>query len=99
MEAIFFGKDFNQGLSTIRSHYPHKLCQLHHGVRREMVNLNFEVLQHFEDKPMHRKAKASSEERLKNKQLPLQLWDLFGSWSVPLTIPKIPQALHLVHMA
>jgi hypothetical protein len=66
MEAIILSKDFNQGLSTIHSRCPHKHHQRYHGIQRELVNLNFKTMEHFDDKSMHRQAKANSEECFKN---------------------------------
>jgi hypothetical protein len=54
------------------------------------VKLDFETLQDFDDKSMHRQSKTISEKHLKNNQLPLWLRDLVVSRSTPHTISKIP---------
>jgi hypothetical protein len=63
------------------------------------MNLSFEAPQHFDNKLMYMQAKSYTQKCLKSNQLPLRLRDLFGSWSAPYTIPKIPQTLHLLRAA
>jgi hypothetical protein len=56
-----FGEDLHIRLTAIRSRRPDILCQGHHGVRCQLVDLDLKSLQDLRHKAMCRKAKASGE--------------------------------------
>jgi hypothetical protein len=99
VQTIILGGDLNRRFPTIRSHHPDILRQRHHSVRRQLMNLNFKLLQHFHHKSMCRQVKSSSKKCLKHNQLNLRLRDIRSPRCPPNSIPKIPQMLHLVYAA
>jgi hypothetical protein len=60
MQAIILGEDLSRRLSTIRRHHPNIFLQCHNSVRRQLMKLNFELLQNFHYESMRRQTKVSS---------------------------------------
>jgi hypothetical protein len=73
MQTVMFGEDLHRQLATIRSRRPDILRQGHHGIRRQLVDLDLKPLQDLRHKAMCRHTKASGEKCLKHDQLALGL--------------------------
>jgi hypothetical protein len=92
-----FGEDLHRRLTTIRIHRPDILRQGHHGVRRQLVDLDLKSLHDLHHKAMCRQTKASCEKRLKHDQLALGLGNLLRLRDTPNSAAKIPQLLHILN--
>jgi hypothetical protein len=92
-----FGEDLHRRLTTIRSHRPDILCQGHHGIRRQLVDLDLKPLQDLRHKAMCRQTKASGEKSLKHDQLALGLGNLLRPRDTPHSTAKIPKLLHILN--
>jgi hypothetical protein len=66
MQTIILGEDLHRRLPAVRSNRPNILRQRNHGVRRQLVNLHFEPLQHLRHEAMCWEAKTGDEKGLKN---------------------------------
>jgi hypothetical protein len=90
MQTIMLREDFHRGLPAIRSRRPDILCQGHHGIRCQLVDLELEPTQNLRHKSMRRKTKADCEKGLEDDQLAFWL----GTSSAPGTRatppPKYP---------
>jgi hypothetical protein len=54
MQTIMFCEDFHIGLPAIRSRRPDIFCQGHHGIRRQLVDLDLESTQDLRHESMRR---------------------------------------------
>jgi hypothetical protein len=86
VQTVLLGEDFHRRLTAIRSRCPDVLCQSHHGVRCQLVNLDFEFLQNLRHKTMSRQTKASGENASKTTNTPSGS----GTSSAPGTRPTPP---------
>jgi hypothetical protein len=66
VQTIVLGEDLYEGLTIVRHHRPDILCQGHHGVRFQLVDLDVEPLQDLRHETMRRLEKADDEERLEH---------------------------------
>jgi hypothetical protein len=97
VQTVLLGEDFHRRLTAIRSRCPDVLHQRHHGVRCQLVNLDFELLQNLRHKTMCRQTKASDEKCLKNNQFALGLGNLLCPRDTPNLAAEISQLLHILH--
>jgi hypothetical protein len=97
MQTIMFCEDFHRGLTAIRSCRLDILRQGHHGIRRQLVDLDLESLQDLRHESMRRQTKASGEKSLKNDQLAFWLGDLLRPRDMPHSAAKISKLLHILH--
>jgi hypothetical protein len=98
MQTIMFCEDFHRGLPAIRSCHPYILCQGHHNIRRQLVDLDLESTKDLHHESMRRQTKASSEKGFKDDQLPFRLEDLLRPWDMPHSAAKISKLLHVLHV-
>jgi hypothetical protein len=66
VQTIVLREDFDRWLSAVRSRRPDIFRQGHHGIRRQLVDLDVESAQDFSHESMRRQAKSSGKERLKD---------------------------------
>jgi hypothetical protein len=92
-----FGENLHRRLTTIRSRRPDILRQGHHGIRRQLVDLDLKSLQDLRHKAMCRQTKASGEKRLKHDQLALGLRNLLRPQDTLHSAAKIPKLLHILN--
>jgi hypothetical protein len=97
MQTVMFCEDLHRGLSTIRSRRPNILRQGHHGIRRQLVDLDLESLQDLRHESMCRQTKASGEKRLKHDQLAFWLGDLLRPRDTPHSAAKVSKLLHILN--
>jgi hypothetical protein len=90
MQTIMFCEDFNRGLTAIRSRRPDILRQGHHGIWRQLVDLDLESPQDLRHESMRRQTKASGEKSLKNDQLPSGSGTSSAPGTRPTPLPKYP---------
>jgi hypothetical protein len=69
MQTIMLRKDFDRGLPTVRSRRPDILCQGHHSIRCQLVDLDLESTQDLRHESMRRQTKASGKKGLEDDQL------------------------------
>jgi hypothetical protein len=98
IQTTMFCEDFHRGLTAIRSRRPNILRQGHHGIRRQLVDLDLESPQDLRHESMRRQTKASGEKSLKNDQLPFWLGDLLRPRDTPHSAAKISKLLHILHV-
>jgi hypothetical protein len=98
MQTIMLCEDLHRGLTTIRSRRPDILRQGHHGIRRQLVDLDLESPQDLCHESMCRQTKASGEKHFKHDQLALRLGDLLCPRNTPHFAAKIPKLLHILNM-
>jgi hypothetical protein len=60
MQTIMLREDFDRGLPVVRSRCPDIFRQGHHGIRRQLVDLDVESTQNFSHKSMRGQTKAGS---------------------------------------
>jgi hypothetical protein len=97
MQTIMFCEDFHRGLPAIRSRRLDILCQGHHGIRRQLVDLDLESTQDLHHESMRRQMKASGEKGLKDDQLTFWLGDLLHPRDTPHSAAEISKLLHVLH--
>jgi hypothetical protein len=97
MQTTVLREDFDRWLPAVRSHRPDILCQGHHGIQCQLVDLDFESAQNFSHKSMHGQMKASSEKSLEDDQLAFRLEDLLCPRHSRHSAAKIPKLLHVMH--
>jgi hypothetical protein len=97
MQTIMLREDFDQGLPAVRSRCPDIFCQGHHGIRRQLMDLDVESMQNFSHKPMSGQTKASGEKSFEDDQLAFQLGDLLCPRDTCHSAAKIPKLLHVFH--
>ena len=97
MQTVMFCEDLHRGLTTIRSRRPNILRQSHHGIRRQLVDLDLESPQDLCHESMCRQTKTSSEKRLKHDQLALRLGDLLRPRDTPHSAAEISKFLHILN--
>jgi hypothetical protein len=97
MQTVMFCEDLHRGLTTIRSRRPNILRQSHHGIRRQLVDLDLESPQDLHHESMCRQTKASGEKCLKNDQLAFWLGDLLRPRDAPHSAAKISKLLHILN--
>jgi hypothetical protein len=90
VQRIVLGEDLHGGLTAVRSHRPDIFRQGHHGVRRQLMDLDVEPLQDLRHETMRRQAKAGDEECLEHNQFALRLRNLFRPKTRPTPLPKYP---------
>jgi hypothetical protein len=78
VQTVMFCEDLHRGPTAIRSCRPNILRQDHHGIRRQLVDLDLESSQDLRHESMCRQTKTSSEKSLKNDQLAFWLKDLLS---------------------
>jgi hypothetical protein len=61
MQTVMLCEDLHRGLTTIQSRRPDILCQGHHDIRRQLVDLDLESPQDLRHESMCRETKASGE--------------------------------------
>jgi hypothetical protein len=66
MQTVILCEDLHRGLTTIRSRRPDILRQGHHGIRRQLVDLDLESLQDLRHESMCRQTKAGGEKSFKH---------------------------------
>jgi hypothetical protein len=98
MQAIILSEDLHRWLPVVRSNRPNILRERNHGVRRQLVNLHFEPLQHLHHEAMCWEAKAGDEKGLENNQLAFRIGDLLCIRHPPDVVTKVPKSLHLQHV-
>jgi hypothetical protein len=84
------GEDFHRRLTAIRRRCPDILRQRHHGVRCQLMNLDFELLQNFRHKTMRRQTKAGDENASKTTNSPSGSGTSFAPGTCPTPPPKYP---------
>jgi hypothetical protein len=97
IQTIMLREDFYRGLPTVRSRRPDILCQGHHGVRCQLVDLELKPTQNLCHKSMRRKTKAGCEKGPEDDQLAFWLGDLLRPWDTRHSAAKISKLLHVVH--
>jgi hypothetical protein len=97
IQTVMFGEDLHRRLTTIRSRRPDILRQGHHGIRRQLVDLDLESLQDLHHKSMCRQTKASGDKRLKHDQLAFWLGNLLRPRDTPHSAAKISKLLHILN--
>jgi hypothetical protein len=90
MQTIMLREDFDRGLPAVRSRCPDIFCQGHHGIRRQLVDLDLESTQNFSHKSMRGQTKASGEKSLEDDQLAFWLGDLSAPGTRATPPPKYP---------
>jgi hypothetical protein len=90
MQTIMFREDFHRGLPAVRSCRPDILCQGHHGIRCQLVDLDLESTQDLCHESMRRQTKASGEKGLEDDQLAFWLGDLLRPGTRATPPPKYP---------
>jgi hypothetical protein len=90
-------EDFDRGLPVVRSCCPDIFCQGHHGIRRQLVDLDVESTQNFFHKSMRGQTKASGEKSLEDDQLAFRLEDLLCPRDTCHSAAEIPKLLHVLH--
>jgi hypothetical protein len=70
MQTIMFREDFHRGLPAVRSRRPDILGQGHHGIRRQLVDLDLESTQDLRHESMRRQTKACGEKASKTTNSP-----------------------------
>jgi hypothetical protein len=63
MQTIMLREDFDRGLPAVRSRCPDILCQGHHDIRCQLVDLDLESTQDLRHKSMCRQTKASGKKK------------------------------------
>jgi hypothetical protein len=97
MQTIMFREDFHRGLPAVRSRRPDILCQGHHGIRRQLVDLDLESTQDLRHESMRMQMKVSGEKGLEDDQLAFWLRDLLRPWDTRHYAAKISKLLHVLH--
>jgi hypothetical protein len=97
MQTIMLREDFDRGLPAVRSHRPDILCQGHHGIRCQLVDLDLESTQDLRHESMRRQTKANDEKGLENDQLAFWLGDLLHPRDTCHSAAKIFKLLHVLH--
>jgi hypothetical protein len=97
MQTVMFYEDLHRGLTAIRSRRPDIFRQGHHGIRRQLMNLDLESPHDLRHESMCRQTKASGEKSLKNDQLAFWLGDLLRPWDTPHSAAKISKLLHILN--
>ena len=69
MQTIILHEDFDQWLPAVRSRCLDIFRQGHHGIRRQLVDLDVESTQDFSHESMRRQTKTSGKECLEDNQL------------------------------
>jgi hypothetical protein len=98
MQTIMLREDFHRGLPAVRSHRPDILCQGHHSIRCQLVDLDLESTQDLRHESMRRQTKASGEKCLEDDQLAFWLGDLLRPWDTRHSAVEISKLLHVVHV-
>jgi hypothetical protein len=97
MQTIMLREDFDRGLPALRSRCPDKLCQGHHDIRCQLVDLDLESTQDLRHISMRRQTKASGEKSLEDDQLAFWLGDLRRPRDTCHSAAKISKLLHVLH--
>jgi hypothetical protein len=97
MQTIMLREDFDRGLPAVRSRCPDIFCQGHHGIRRQLGDLDVESTQNFSHKSMRGQTKASGEKSLEDDQLAFRLGDLLCPRDTCHSAAEIPNLLHVLH--
>ena len=66
MQTIVLHEDLDRWLPVVRSRRPDILCQGHHGIRCQLVDLDLESTQDLRHESMRRQTKASGEKGLED---------------------------------
>jgi hypothetical protein len=90
MQTIMLREDFDRGLPAVRSRCPDILCQGYHGIRCQLVDLDFESTQNLCHKSMRGQTKASDEKSLEDDQLAFWLGDLLRPRDTCYSAAKYP---------
>ena len=90
VQTVLLGEDFHRRLTAIRSRCPDVLRQSHHGVRCQLVNLDFEFLQNLRHKTMSRQTKAGGENASKTTNSHSGSGTSFAPGMHPTPPPKYP---------
>jgi hypothetical protein len=98
MQTVMFCEDLHRGMTAVRGRRLDILRQGHHGIRRQLVDLELELPQDLRHKSMCRQTKTSSEKRLKHDQLALRLGDLLRPRNTPHSAAKISKLLHILNV-
>jgi hypothetical protein len=88
-------KDFHRGLPAVRSRRPDILCQGHHSIRCQLVDLDLESTQDLRHESMRRQTKASGEKGLEDDQLAFWLGDHLRPRDTRHLPPKYPSCCML----
>jgi hypothetical protein len=97
MQTIMLREDIHKGLPAVRSRRPDILCQGHHSIRRQLVDLDLKSTQDLRHESMRRQAKASGEKGLEDDQLAFWLGDLLRPRDTRHSTAEISKLLHVVH--
>jgi hypothetical protein len=97
VQTIILREDFNRGLSAVRSRRPDILRQSHHGIWRQLVDLDVEPTQDFSHKSMCGQTKASSKKSFEHNQLAFRLRDLLRPRDTCHSAAEITKLLHVLH--
>jgi hypothetical protein len=98
MQTIMLREDFDRGLPVVRSRCPDIFRQGHHGIRRQLVDLDVESTQNFSHKSMRGQTKASGKKSLEDDQLAFRLRGLLCPRDTCHSAAEIPKLLHVLHM-
>jgi hypothetical protein len=98
MQTIILREDFDRGLPAVRSRCPDIFRQSHHGIRRQLVDLDVESTQNFSHKSMRGQTKASGEKSLEDNQLAFRLGDLLRPRDTCHSAAEITKLLHVLHV-
>jgi hypothetical protein len=90
MQTVMFGEDLHRRPTTIRGRRPDILCQGHHGIRSQLVDLDLKPLQDHRHKAMCRQTKAGGEKRLKTTNSPSSSGTSSALGTQPTPLPKYP---------
>jgi hypothetical protein len=97
MQTIILREVFDRGLPAVRSRCPDIFRQSHHGIWRQLVDLDVESTQNFSHKSMRGQTKASGEKSLEDDQLAFWLGDLLRPRDTCHSAAKITKLLHVLH--
>jgi hypothetical protein len=97
MQTIMLREDFHRGLPAVRSRRPDILCQGHHGIRCQLVDLDLESTQDLCHESIRRQTKASGEKGLEDDQFAFWHGDLLRPRDTRHSAAKISKMLHVVH--
>jgi hypothetical protein len=97
VQTIILCEHFDRGLPAVRSRCPDVLRQSHHGIGRQLVDLDVEPSQNFSHKSMCGQTKSGSEKSLEHNQFAFRLGDLLCPRDTCHSAAEITKLLHVLH--
>jgi hypothetical protein len=98
VQTIILCEDFDRGLPVVRSRCPDVFRQSHHGIGRQLVDLDVEPSQNFSHKPICGQTKSGSEKSLEHNQFAFRLGDLLRPRDTCHSAAEITKLLHVLHV-